>query len=136
MSMSQKDERALADAYRSLLSWVFRVKPTSEQWIDAKVWIGDGGDKPASHTSLKPSETFYGPPIPEVLARISKTENRRFWNRLTGIHDAILAGSLDWCFWIDGQYMPSEKFEKTGRSYSEINSDLSRHCWKGTQRVW
>lgn len=136
MTMSQRDERALSTAYNSLVHWVFRVKPTSQQWIEAKMWIRDGGDKPENLGKLEGSEVLWATPVPEILARIPKTEVRRFWNQLTGVWDAIWAGSLDWCHFIDGRYMPAEEFAKTGRPYSEINSNLSRHCWKGTQRVW
>lgn len=69
-------------------------------------------------------------------ARLPLFTHRECRAYLDGMIELLTHTNIEWAHWVDGAFMPSQAFALTGRSYSEIDPEKSRHIWKGTQLVW
>jgi len=131
---NQRDMNRVREMVSSICRWLFDTCPTHTEYLDLRTWILSGSKDPC------PAK-FYGGTINLVLDRLPLYATRSFLDQLDGVWITIGRTQVSWCFFIDGRFMDSKVFSKTGRKYAEIDNDLSRHVWTKTldsevQKVW
>lgn len=65
-------------------------------------------------------------------ARLPRDARAELEGMLRGAVQAWYVSCLVWCHFYQGRYVEADAFHALNVSYSEIDSNLSAHCWKGT----
>lgn len=143
---NSKDMSVINNMMISMCHWLFRAYPSSVEYLELRTWVLHGKPEdpiPAACNGefMERYNGYHPEAFQPVLARLPLWATRKFLDQLNGVIDVINYTQVTWCFWIDGRFMSSDEFQKTGRKYAEIDNGLSRHVWTKTldcevQKVW